>query len=308
MPEAGYELLPLHAAGLPRRPSLAGARALLGAMCAPYSAGRLLRKHRPDVVLGGGGYLGGPAVLAARMLGIPAALTEADAHFGLANRLAAPFASAAFLAYPIAGLTGEKYRVVGRPLPARSQAGMSRTDARRVFDLPEDGQVVLVVGGSLGARALNHAAIEAFGAKGPAIVHLCGVRDYGELAPHVTREDYRLLAFTDRFGAALAAADLVVSRSGGVVWELAAAGVPALLIPYPHATADHQYKNAVHFVDGGGAVAVREPDLNLKHDVTSLLADGPTLAGMRQAMLTLARPQAADEVAEELIALGSMGR
>ena len=308
VPEAGYELLPLHAAGLPRRPSLAGARSVLSAMRAPFSAGRLLREHRPDVVMGGGGYVGGPVVLAARLLGIPAALTEADAHFGLANRLAAPFASAAFLAYPIDGRTDAKYRVVGRPLPARSHARMPRSEARLSFGLPEAGPALLVVGGSLGARALNHAAIEAFAAEGPPIIHLCGARDHAELAPQVAREDYRLLAFTASFGAALAAADLVVSRSGGVVWELAAAGVPALLVPYPHATADHQYKNAVHFRDGGGALAVRETELRMREQVTALLAAGAKLERMREAMLELARPQAAEDVAEELIALGSMER
>ncbi|MGI9658120.1 MAG: UDP-N-acetylglucosamine--N-acetylmuramyl-(pentapeptide) pyrophosphoryl-undecaprenol N-acetylglucosamine transferase, partial [Gaiellaceae bacterium] len=157
VPDAGYELLPLHTAGLPRRPSMAGARALGSALRAPLTARRLLRRYRPDVVMGGGGYVGGPTVLAARLVGIPAALTEADAHFGLANRLAAPFASTALLAYPIEGRDGDKYRVVGRPIPARSEASIDRAEARRSFGLPETGELVLVVGGSLGASALNRA-------------------------------------------------------------------------------------------------------------------------------------------------------
>ncbi|MGI9657556.1 MAG: UDP-N-acetylglucosamine--N-acetylmuramyl-(pentapeptide) pyrophosphoryl-undecaprenol N-acetylglucosamine transferase, partial [Gaiellaceae bacterium] len=308
VPEAGYELLPLRTAGLPRRPSLQGARATISAFRAPFAARRLLREQRPDVVMGGGGYVGGPLVLAARLLGIPAVLTEADAHFGLANRLAAPFATKALLAYPIEGRDGEKYRVVGRPIPARSQAGIDRGAARRAFGLPEDGEVVLVVGGSLGARALNEAVLEAFAAEGPAILHLCGERDYSDLAPRVTRSDYKLLAFTDSFGTALAAADMVVSRSGGAVWELAAAGVPALLVPYPHATANHQYKNARHFEAGGGARVVRQAELKVREDVMQLLADGAVLERMRAAMLHLARPRAADDVAEVVIALASAGR
>lgn len=308
MPEAGYELLPLHTAGLPRRPSVAGVRGIGSALRAPLTARRLLLEYRPDVVMGGGGYVGGPTVLAARIVGIPAALTEADAHFGLANRLAAPFATRAFLAYPIAGRTSSKYRVVGRPIPARSRVTVDRKEGRGIFGLPEDGPALLIVGGSLGARALNNAAMDAFASQGPAILHLCGERDYADLAPRVARDDYRLIAFTDQFGAALAACDLGVSRSGGGVWELAAAGLPSLLVPYPHATADHQYKNARHFADAGGAIVVREPELRLRDHVAELLGDQSRLAQMRETMLELARPEAADQIAEELMALAGAGQ
>jgi UDP-N-acetylglucosamine--N-acetylmuramyl-(pentapeptide) pyrophosphoryl-undecaprenol N-acetylglucosamine transferase len=112
-----------------------------------------------------------------------------------------------------------------------------------------------------------------------------------------------LLAFTDAFGAALAAADLVVARAGGSVWEVAAAGKPALLVPYPHATADHQASNARYFEQGGGAVVVPEGELDLRRQVEELLGDPKRLARMSQSMLALAKPAAADTVAEELIAL-----
>jgi UDP-N-acetylglucosamine--N-acetylmuramyl-(pentapeptide) pyrophosphoryl-undecaprenol N-acetylglucosamine transferase len=112
-----------------------------------------------------------------------------------------------------------------------------------------------------------------------------------------------LLPFTDDFGAALAAADLVVSRAGGSVWEIAAAGRPALLVPYPHATADHQTKNADYFEQGGGAVVVLEEQLDLRRQVTELLEDPARLEAMGKAMRVLARPDAAEVIAEELIAL-----
>src|SRR5574339_579872 len=102
-------------AGLPRTPSAAQLRAAWRASAAPAHCLRILARRRPDVVLGAGGYVAGPMVLAARLRGIPAALTEADAHLGLANRLAAPFAKRLFLAYEIPGRNGAKYRVVGRP-------------------------------------------------------------------------------------------------------------------------------------------------------------------------------------------------
>jgi UDP-N-acetylglucosamine--N-acetylmuramyl-(pentapeptide) pyrophosphoryl-undecaprenol N-acetylglucosamine transferase len=300
--EAGFELDVFRVEGFPRRPGLALAGALGAAALAVPAAVRILRRRRADVVLGGGGYVAGPMVLAAGALRIPAALTEADAHLGLANRLAAPFARRIFLAFPVEGLEGEKYSVVGRPIPKRSEP-IPQDEARRRFDLPEAGPVVLVFGGSQGARRLNEAAVEAFGADGPAVLHLAGERDYPELAPLVRRPEYRLLPFTDEFGAALAAADLVVSRAGGSVWEVAAAGRPALLVPFPHATADHQAKNARYFERGGGAVVVSEGELDLRGEVEKLLADPARLKEMGEEMRRLARPDAADVIAEELTAL-----
>src|ERR687888_1435511 len=141
VPEAGYELDTFRISGLPRRPSLALARALLLAGRAPRACARILRARRPDVVLGGGGYVAGPMVFSAARRRIPAALMEADAHLGLANRLAAPFARRVFLSFPIDGRDGAKYRVTGRPIPARSRA-TTRQVGRRTVDLPADGAVL----------------------------------------------------------------------------------------------------------------------------------------------------------------------
>ena len=272
------------------------------AAVAPAVCLRILRRRRPDAVLGAGGYVGGPMVLAAGTLRIPAALTEADAHLGLANRLAAPFAKRVFCAFPIEGLDGPKYEVVGRPIPDRSRTP-NQAAARQAFDLPADGPVVLVFGGSQGSRRLNEAALDAFAEEGPAVLHLAGGRDYPELERRSRRQDYRLLPYTDAFGAALAASDLVVARAGGSVWEVAAAGKPALLVPYPHATADHQEKNARYFEHGGGAIVVPESELDLRRQVGDLLADPARLEEMRKSMLALARPDAAEVVAEELMSL-----
>ena len=235
---------------------------------------------------------------------IPAALTEADAQLGLANRIAAPFARRVFLAYPVSGRDGSRYRVVGRPM--RPVDEIEQAEARRRFDLPEDGPVVLVFGGSQGAQALNDLAVDAWGAEGPAVLHLCGERYAEELMRRDLRPDYRLLPWTEDFAAALAASDLVVARSGGSVWEVAAAGKPAVLVPSPNVTADHQTKNARHFEAAGGAVVVAEPDLaRVPAVVTKLLADDVRLAAMGEAMRRAARPDAADVIAEELITLAS---
>jgi UDP-N-acetylglucosamine--N-acetylmuramyl-(pentapeptide) pyrophosphoryl-undecaprenol N-acetylglucosamine transferase len=308
VPEAGYELDTFRISGFPRRPNAALLRAVLLAAGAPVECNRILSVRRPHAVLGAGGYVAGPMVLAAWARRLPAALTEADARLGLANRLAAPFARRVFLAYDIPGRRGPKYRVVGRPIPARSRP-VPRTVARERFRLPPDGLVLGVFGALAGARALNELAVEAFGAEGPAVLHLSGERDFEALRPRVSRPDYVLLPSTDEFGAALGAVDLALSRAGGTVWELAAAGVPAVLVPYPHATGDHQWLNAQHFVRAGGAVAVREQSGGQSlGPVRELLAAPERLSAMRAAMLVAARPDAAEKIAEELIDLAAARR
>ena len=303
VPEAGFELDTFAVSGFPRRVGPGLVRALTQAVRAPFACSRILARRRPDVVLGGGGYVAGPMVLAARLRRIPAALTEADAHLGLANRLAAPFARRVFLAYAIPGRDGRKYRVVGRPIPG-AHLGAEKTDARRRFGLPVDGEVLAVFGGLAGAQALNELAVEAFGGEGPAVLHVSGERDYEALRARVRRDDYVLVPSTDDFGAALSAADLAISRAGGTVWELAAAGTPAILVPYPHATAGHQTLNARHFEQGGGAIVVEQSELERVPALArELLADPARLTHMREAMRSLARPDAAAVVADELIAL-----
>jgi UDP-N-acetylglucosamine--N-acetylmuramyl-(pentapeptide) pyrophosphoryl-undecaprenol N-acetylglucosamine transferase len=308
VPEAGFPLDTFPVSGLPRRPSAAQLRAAWRASAAPAHCLRILARRRPDVVLGAGGYVAGPMVLAARLRGIPAALTEADAHLGLANRLAAPFARRLFLAYAIPGRNGARVRVVGRPIPL-AHRGASRDEGRRRFDLPAEGPVVAVFGALAGARSLNEMAVAAWGGGGPSVLHICGERDHESLQGRADRPGYVLLAQTDHFGEALAAADLAVSRAGGTVWELAAAGTPAILVPYPYATADHQTLNARHFERGGGAVVVPDAEVDrVPALVAELLADPARLVEMRESMLALARPDAADVIADELVALARGGR
>jgi UDP-N-acetylglucosamine--N-acetylmuramyl-(pentapeptide) pyrophosphoryl-undecaprenol N-acetylglucosamine transferase len=305
VPEAGFELDTFRVSGLHRQPGLAQARAALRALAAPAACDRILARRGPDAVLGAGGYVGGPMVVAAARRRIPTALTEADAHLGLANRLAAPFAKRVFLSFPIAGREPPKYRVTGRPIPARSRP-LPRDEARRLLELPAEGPLLLVAGGSQGARALNDLAIETFGAAGPAVIHLCGEREYERLRGSASRPDYRLLPFVDEYGAVLGAVDLALSRAGGGVWELAAAGIPAVLVPYPFGTADHQTKNARFFQSAGGAILIAESELGqVPETVRSLLDDPRRREQMGAAMRRVARPDAAEKIAEELMALAA---
>src|SRR5437868_3938375 len=306
VPERGYAFDAFRVAGFPRRPGPKLVRALALAAAAPVACLRILERRRPDVVLGGGGYVGGPMLVAAWLRRIPAALTEADAHLGLANRLATPFVQRLFLAYPAD--TNGKVRVVGRPIPARH--AVSQEEARRALGLAEKAHVVLVFGGSQGARTLNELAVDAWGAAGPAVIHLSGERDYDALRARVTRDDYRLLPFIDDFGAALTAADVVVSRAGGSVWEIAAAGRPAILVPYPHATSNHQAKNAEYFEQAGGARIVTDAQARavVPELVAELLANPDLCRRMSYAMRAAAKPDAADTIADELVALAAARR
>jgi UDP-N-acetylglucosamine--N-acetylmuramyl-(pentapeptide) pyrophosphoryl-undecaprenol N-acetylglucosamine transferase len=164
--------------------------------------------------------------------------------------------------------------------------------------------VLAIFGGLAGAQALNEFAAERYGERGPAILHVSGERDYEAARRLVKRPDYVLIPTTDRFGAALAVADLALSRAGGTVWELAAAGTPSILVPYPHATAGHQWLNARHFEQGGGAVVLRQEELaRVPALVEELLGDPGRLDRMSEAMRRLARPDAAAEIADELVRL-----
>jgi UDP-N-acetylglucosamine--N-acetylmuramyl-(pentapeptide) pyrophosphoryl-undecaprenol N-acetylglucosamine transferase len=305
VPDAGYEFDAFRVEGLPRRPSLALARSVLLAGRAPIACGRILERRRPDVVLGGGGYVSGPMVYAAWRRRTPAAVAEADARLGLANRLSVRFARRVFLAYDLPERNGTKFRVVGRPIPANALP-QDRAVARAQLGLPAEGRALLIAGARAGAHALNEAAIEAFGRVGPPVLHVCGERDYGALQRRVSRADYRLIAVLDGLGAAYGACDLAVMRSGGTVWELAAAGLPAILVPYPFATADHQLLNARHFERGGGAICVPETELGRVPDLArTLLGQPDRLERMSERMRALARPDAARVIAEELVELAS---
>ena len=312
VPAAGYPFHGLRVEGLDRQNPLRAARALLLAGRAAGRARRLLRSVGADAVLGGGGYVAGPVGLAARTLRLPLVLTEADSHLGVSNRLLAPLAKRVCLAFPLTDRTGDRYLVTGRPIP-RANLEADRGAARARLGVPQDAVCLLVFGGSLGARRLNSAALEAFGAAAPCVVlHACGRRDHDDLRVRLdvlgAPPHYLLHPYIEPFGDALAAADLAVARAGGSVFELAAAGLPSILIPYPHATADHQTANARHMESAGAAVVIPDAELDgprLAREVGALLAAPQRMAEMANAAGVVARPDAAERVADELMRVAS---
>ncbi|HET7574579.1 MAG TPA: glycosyltransferase [Solirubrobacterales bacterium] len=314
VPAAGYEIDFLKVRGIDRRNPLRAAAAAAEAVGAVGTARRALRRRGADVVFGGGGFVAGPAGLAAMLSRTPLVLSEADSHLGLANRLLAGRARRVCLAFPIAGRDGDRYLLTGRPVPdAVLRADRGR--ARERFGIAADARCLLVMGGSQGARSINLAAIEAFAESGAGrdfhVLHLSGRRDFDDLgsrlaiAPH--GESYTLIPYEPDLGDVLAACDLVLARSGGSIFELTAAGRPAILVPYPHATADHQRANAAWMTEAGAAETIEDAELSaelLAQRVGALFGgvDAGRLAAMTAASAALARPDAARAIADEVLA------
>ncbi|MBJ7348471.1 MAG: UDP-N-acetylglucosamine--N-acetylmuramyl-(pentapeptide) pyrophosphoryl-undecaprenol N-acetylglucosamine transferase [Thermoleophilaceae bacterium] len=317
VPAAGFEFHQLRLQGLDRKNPLKALRALGLAARGVVQARKLLRAHKIDVVMAGGGYVAGPVGVAAFLTRTPVVATEADAHLGITNRLLAPFAKRVCLAFVLPGRDGPKYLVTGRPIAPRRVA-IAAAEARAQFGLSADGVCLLVFGGSLGARTINRATLDAFSSgvpDGMSVLHLAGKGDFAaatqllesspELVLAVSEGRYRLLDFTNDFDTALAAADFAVCRAGGSIFELAASGLPAVLVPYPHATADHQAKNAQWYVDGGAGVVVPDAQLGgtrLRELCDEFLGDPDRLDQYSQAAMRLARPDAAGRIADEVVA------
>jgi UDP-N-acetylglucosamine--N-acetylmuramyl-(pentapeptide) pyrophosphoryl-undecaprenol N-acetylglucosamine transferase len=304
VPAAGYEFWTIRVQPFQRSSLIRSARAGMIAAAAVKASRSIIRSARPAAVLGGGGYVAGPVGAASVLARVPLVLTEADSHLGLTNRLLSPYAKRVCLAFPIDGRNGGRYRVTGRPVPAPAT---DRAAARRRFGVGEEETCVLVFGGSQGAQSINRAAVDAFAGARFHVLHAAGERNVGDLeapGPH-----YDLRGYISGFGEALLAADLVVARAGGSVFEIAAHGRPMVLIPYPYAAADHQAANARFMERAGAAVVIPDAELTprrLAQEVGALLADRGRLAAMGRASAALARPDAAREIAREVLSAAGL--
>ena len=301
VPRAGYILHPLNLAGLAGNP-LSQARAALLSLNAVASCTRIIRRFGPRAVLGVGGYASAPAVLAARGMGVPTFLHEQNSVPGRVNRLASRFTRAALVTFPAAVAYLRRARWVG--MPTRTEFfRASREEALAALGL--EPPVVLVFGGSGGALKINLAAVEAFGRTTPyTVVQISGRRDFARLSTENPRHE--ILEYVEDIWRYLAAADVVVSRAGaGSLFDIAAAGRAAVLIPFPHATGDHQLHNARFFTERGAAELMMDSEVGateLRTRVEALLDDDLRRERLAERMGALATPGAAAEVAERLLA------
>lgn len=310
VPPSGYPMTLLPGRGIQRRLTTANLAAVWGLLVAAWRALRLVRRLRPSVVVAVGGYASVAVSLAAVVWRVPIVVAEQNAAPGAANRLIARFARASAVSFDSTPLP--RSVVTGNPIRrevATLDPDRDRAEARAAFGVGEGRRLVLVVGGSLGALRINRAVLEALPAwsdRGDLSVHhVVGARDWDEvrraLPGDTGRLEYRPVRYEDRMPEALAAADLAVCRSGsGTCFELAAAGLPAVLVPSPAVTADQQTRNAEVLVRAGGAVLVPDAELDghrLAIEVEGLLADDARRLTMAQAVHRCARPDAAAAIA-----------
>lgn len=321
VPEAGFEVELLPGRGIERRLSVQNVVALWGLTTALWRAVRLVHRRRPAVVVALGGFASAACALAALLWRVPLVVAEQNARAGAANRLVARLARACAVPFDETDLP--KAVVTGNPVRDEVLAVAADRDvlaARSELGLPEDRTVVVVFAGSLGSRRINEAVYGAVGRWAHrddlAIHHVIGTRDW-EDRPAVARDldearagpdgpavglVYQPIRYQDRMDLVLGAADLAVCRAGGTtVAELAVVGVPAVLVPLPIATRDHQTANAGPLVRSGAAVLIPDGELDVDRlvaEVEALVGDPSRLAEMAVAARGLGRPDAAGAVAD----------
>lgn len=312
--EAGLDFFAIPAKGFDRGDRGTLVPAVLTTLRSWFRCLDLLRRWRPDVVIGFGGYVSLPLGLAAAFAGVPLVLHEQNAVTGLANRVLSRWASAVCVTYPgsIAVLARPSRAIVtGNPVRS-SIAASSRDAGRKAMGLSKGDLVLLVFGGSRGARHLNEAVLALYPRlKERAklkVVHVAGPQEVeavtvglaevagGPAAQWIVRD------YIAQMGDAIAAADLVVCRAGATTLaELAAVGRPAVLVPYPYATDDHQTRNAAALVEAGAAALVRDDELDTPRfgdEVLRLLSKPKVRAEMAAVAAAAARPLAAHAIAE----------
>ena len=305
IPARGYPFLPFEVSGFPRAASLQLVKAVGKAVVAPFSCSGIIKQVRPDAVFGAGGYVAGPMLAAARHHRLPSALSEADARIGLANRLATPLVNRVFLACPRDGRTPPKYLVTGRPVD-RAFVETTRAQGRAALGIDSDERVVVAFGGSLGAGPINDALRLAYDDGVPLGQRVILVAGRGKVRAGTAPDRFQELEFTSDMPNLLAAADLVVARSGGSVAEVAAARRAAILVPWAGAADDHQTLNAAPFAAAGAAVVLPDRTLTahgLREAIDRILGDATRREQMETAMASLAKPDAARTMADVLLQL-----
>ncbi|MDR7483798.1 MAG: undecaprenyldiphospho-muramoylpentapeptide beta-N-acetylglucosaminyltransferase [Armatimonadota bacterium] len=321
VPQEGWPFRTIAGRGLPSRPGWRTVAALASSTRGGWQALRLLWAWRPDVVVATGGYVCAPVGAAAVLLGLPLVLQEQNLSPGLANRVLARWARWVSVPHEDAASRwrARRVEVTGVPLRTRAVWGDRRRGMSR-WGLEEGRVTVLVVGGSQGAHSLNRAVCRTadllMDESGLQILHQTGpehlhwVREAIGRREHVGPPALRHVAvpFLDPIGDAYAAADLVLCRAGAsTLAEVTAWGLPAIVVPYPHAARAHQEENAAVLVRAGAAVPLADSDLDgtrLADLLGILVRDASRRAAMAAASRTLGRPGAADVVAGLVLALG----
>jgi UDP-N-acetylglucosamine--N-acetylmuramyl-(pentapeptide) pyrophosphoryl-undecaprenol N-acetylglucosamine transferase len=316
VPEAGFRLKLLATAGFPRRRWWQWPWAALVNLWGLLQAIGLVLTLRPRAVLGTGGYVSGPVSVAAKLFGVPLLLQEQNSIPGLTNRWLSRIADEVHLSFVEARSwfpRRDHLRITGNPVRAHILSG-EREQALREFRLDRDRPTLFVFGGSLGAKRINAAALDALRRLKGRVAVQCilqtGREDHDSVSQAVASEQLPaiVLPFVKQMHLAYAAADLVVCRAGAMTLaEIAVCGRPSILVPYPYAAHDHQRVNAANLADRGAAVVIEDADLTgerLAKEIAHLLADRQALSRMSANARLFARPDAAARLARALVAWG----
>ena len=313
VPAAGYDIVGLPVAGFDRKRLWRNFSVLLKLWRSMRRARKVLRDFRPDIAIGVGGYASGPMLKQAQQAGVPTLLQEQNSYAGVTNKLLARKAGAICVAYPGMERFFPDGRIIMTGNPVRAdivETSISKADAKKALGMDPDRKLVLVVGGSLGARTINESialSFEAMAEAGAQVLWQTG-KLYAEecsavAAPH---EHVKAMPFITDMATAYRAADLVVARAGaGTISELQLIGLPSILIPSPMVAEDHQRKNAQALVDRDAAVMVLDADArrDLSGLVASLLADDDRRARLSENIASMALRGSDEKIVDSVYSL-----
>ncbi len=313
IPAAGFPIVGLPVMGFPRKPSFGMLTFFLKLFRSMRLANRVIDDFKPDVVIGVGGFASGPILKAAVRKRVPAVLQEQNSYAGVTNKLLAVDVDKICVAYPNMSRYFPVDKIVFTGNPIRKNllnAVVNKDEAFEQFGLKTEKPVVLVVGGSLGARSLNEsvmANLELIGKSEVQILWQTGSFYHKEMLARLGSdypENLLPMKFISRMDLAYAVADVVISRAGaGTISELCLLGKPSVLVPSPNVAEDHQTKNATTLVDNQAALLIKDADSkdHLWLETFKLLDDKPQLKSLSQNILKLARPNAAKDIVDVII-------
>jgi len=316
IPQEGFAFQTIEVKGFERRLSFRNVQTLWQAIGSVWQSMAIIREFKPDVVIGTGGYVCGPVLFAASLLKIPTLVQEQNVIPGITNRILARFVDKVALGYVQAGryfATPEKLITTGNPIRAEIMT-QKREDGINAFGLDPNKFTVLAAGGSQGAHTINQAMLQVdlhfAGSNQIQILHVTGQNEYSDIVGKFMQDcidvgksgNIIIKPYLYNMPLALAVADLAVFRAGALgLAELTARGIPAVLIPYPYATGNHQEHNARVLADHGAAIVIRDAELTgerLIAIIEDLVANRQKLQAMSIASKKLGRPSAAIDIAK----------
>ena len=312
VPQSGYAIEGLWIAGLQRKLTLQNAMFPLKLVSSLLKSRKIIKKFKPDVVIGTGGFASGPLLQTANTLNIPTVIQEQNSYPGITNKLLSKKANAICVAYENLEQFFPKNKIVFTGNPVRQDIldiDSKRSEALSYFNLDENKKTLLVIGGSLGARRINQLIakeIDFLRNNNLQIIWQCGNLYMADYKHFSEVENVQVVSFIDRMDLIYAAADFVISRAGASsVSELCLVGKPTIFIPSPNVAEDHQTKNAKAIVDKNGALLIKESELDEKFEsvFNKLIHDENLQKSLRENMKQLGKPNATKDIVEQIVKL-----